>query len=69
LEGPNSIFEWFRSTGLRPFLDALTQNEERQKFEDKVIDGYAQAYPSQKDGKVLFPFKRLFVIAYKKDQH
>jgi len=65
MESPYSILEWFRSTGLRPFLGALSQDEDRQSLETMINDRYTQAYPSQKDGKILFPFKRLFVIAYK----
>lgn len=65
LESPYAILEWFRATGLRPFLGALSQDEDRQNFEAMVVGGYARAYPPQSDGKVLFPFKRLFVIAYK----
>jgi trans-aconitate 2-methyltransferase len=65
VEGPNSIVEWFRGTGLRPYLDVLTKVEERHEFETMIKHGYTQKYPPQKDGKVLFPFKRLFVIAYK----
>jgi trans-aconitate 2-methyltransferase len=63
-ESPRSIVEWFRGTGLRPFLDALETEEHKQLFEQMVLDGYTRAYPRQENGRVLFPFRRLFLIAY-----
>ena len=52
-------------TGLRPFLEALADDEERRDFERKVLDRYSTAYPRQPDGRVLFPFTRLFFLAYR----
>lgn len=65
LESPQAIVDWFRGTGLRPYLDALSSDEEKQRFEAQVLAGYTQAYPRQTDGRVLFPFRRLFFIAYR----
>jgi trans-aconitate 2-methyltransferase len=39
--------------------------EEKQHFEQLVLEGYTQAYPPQKDGRILFPFRRLFMVAYR----
>jgi trans-aconitate 2-methyltransferase len=65
LDGPAAIVEWFRGTGLRPFLQALPSDADRQRFEAMVLDGYTRAYPRQRDGSVLFPFRRLFMVAYR----
>jgi len=65
VDGPESVLEWFRGTGLRPFLEALASNEERSHFEQILLDRYAAAYPRRVSGKVLFPFRRLFFIAYR----
>jgi trans-aconitate 2-methyltransferase len=65
MDSPQSIVNWFRGTGLRPFLEALPTEEQKQRFEEKVLAGYTQAYPRQKDGRILFPFRRLFMIAYR----
>jgi trans-aconitate 2-methyltransferase len=65
VDNPEAIVTWFRGTGLRPFLEALTTAEQRQQFEQHVLEGYAQAYPPQADGRILFPFRRLFMGAYR----
>jgi trans-aconitate 2-methyltransferase len=65
LESPQSIVDWFRGTGLRPFLEALETETQKQQFEQLLLESYTKSYPRQKDGKVLFPFRRLFMVAYK----
>jgi Trans-aconitate methyltransferase len=35
----------------------------RAAFEAEYRQCVAQAYPSQPDGKTLFPFRRLFIVA------
>jgi len=64
LENPRAILNWFRATGLRPFLEVLN-NEEKARFESLLLEKYERKYPRQKDGRVLFAFRRLFFIAYK----
>ncbi len=65
VESPQSIIEWFRGTGLRPFLEALENEGQRKRFEELLLERYTRAFPRQNDGRVLFPFRRLFIIAYK----
>ena len=65
MDSPKAILKWFRGTGLRPFLEALESDEHRQDFERQVLSGYTQAYSRQKDGRILFPFRRLFFTAYR----
>jgi trans-aconitate 2-methyltransferase len=64
VDSPQAIVTWFRGTGLRPFLEVLESDQQRLLFEQQVLEGYAHAYPSQPDGRVLFPFRRLFMVAY-----
>lgn len=64
MDGPQAILDWFRGTGMRPFLDALETEAERQRFEQLVLEGYTKAYPKRVDGRILFPFRRLFMVAY-----
>ena len=60
-----SILEMMRSTGLKPYLNKLESDALQKKFEDEVYKNIKNDYPLQKNGKVLFPFKRLFFIAKK----
>lgn len=60
-----AIIQWVSGTAVRPFLDALDSAAERQRFIEQLSARVEQAYPLQQDGKVLFPFKRLFVVAHR----
>jgi trans-aconitate 2-methyltransferase len=48
------------STAMRPFLQALTAAE-AVAFVAAYDDALARAYPAEDDGRVLFPFRRLFL--------
>jgi trans-aconitate 2-methyltransferase len=65
LAGPDAVLEWFRGSGLRPFLEALDSDGERRQFERRLAARYEKAYPRRLDGQILFPFRRLFLIAYR----
>lgn len=65
MPGPEAIVEWYRGSGLRPWLESLPSEETRERFLADYLTGIIAAYPRQKDGRVLFPFRRLFVIAYR----
>ncbi len=65
MKSPAAILEWIRGTGLRPFLEALSSAEQKQRFEKLFLAGLTKAYPAQTDGCVLFPFRRLFILAYR----
>jgi trans-aconitate 2-methyltransferase len=59
-----AIVEWHKGTGLRPFLDALADDQKRAAFTAQYLELIRRAYPVRKDGRVIFPFRRLFLIAY-----
>jgi trans-aconitate 2-methyltransferase len=61
-----AIVEWYKGTGLRPFLDLLPTAEDQARFLQDYLTAVAGAYPAQTNGSVLFPFRRLFFIAYRK---
>jgi trans-aconitate 2-methyltransferase len=60
-----AIVEWYRGTGLRPFLDALPTESARTEFAAGFLEKLRAEYPVRPDGRVLFPFRRVFVIAYR----
>lgn len=64
MDGPEAIVEWIAATGLRPFLDALETDADRASFRAKLLQRVADGYAVQADGRILFPFRRTFVIAY-----
>ncbi|XBS68187.1 trans-aconitate 2-methyltransferase [Acerihabitans sp. KWT182] len=59
-----AIVEWVRATGLRPFLDPLT-DEQKPEFLNRYLQGIENAYPTRADGRVLLAFPRLFIVARK----
>ncbi len=65
LKSHQDIMEWYRGTGLRPYLDVLPE-EKKMLFEETILNRIMQSYPKQKNGAVLFRFPRLFLMAYQK---
>jgi trans-aconitate 2-methyltransferase len=65
VDGPEAVIEWFRGTGLRPFLQALGDDEQRRHFERALLARYEKTYARRASGKSLFPFRRLFFVAYR----
>jgi trans-aconitate 2-methyltransferase len=59
----DAIVEWYKGTGMRPFLEALPTDIARQEFLEQYTLRIRDAFPKRPDGKVLFPFRRLFVVA------
>jgi trans-aconitate 2-methyltransferase len=60
--GAGAVVEWFKGSGLRPYLEPLDETE-RAVFLARYGAAVAQAYPALPDGTVLLPFPRLFFIA------
>jgi trans-aconitate 2-methyltransferase len=60
--GADAIVEWFRGSGLNPFLEPLDSTE-RSAFLLRYRASVAEAYPGLRDGTVLLPFPRLFFVA------
>ena len=62
LEGANPVPEFTKSTALRPVLNALDEMEQK-RFLELYSERMAAAYPPRADGKTLYPFRRLFMVA------
>jgi len=67
LSGPDPVLEWVRGTGLRPVLQALSE-EEAAEFSAEYAALLRQAYPAREFGTV-YPFLRTFVVAHKPAAH
>jgi trans-aconitate 2-methyltransferase len=61
--GPESVLAWYEGSGLRPYLAALPSEIERSEFRAAYLEGLRAAYRPQPDGRLLFPFRRRFVVA------
>ncbi len=64
LEGDDPVLEWMRGTTLRPVLERLSEEEHGEFLEEYGVL-LREAYPSH-DGKTVFPFQRIFVVANKR---
>ena len=62
MSSAESIVEWLESTGLKPFLEPLAEQEKRD-FLGRYLQKLRQAYPERRDGNVLLPFPRFFFVA------
>ncbi|HEY2144483.1 MAG TPA: trans-aconitate 2-methyltransferase [Steroidobacteraceae bacterium] len=60
--GAAAIVEWFKGSGLRPYLEPLSEAE-RDAYLARYTAAIASAYPSLDDGSVLLPFPRMFMVA------
>lgn len=59
-----SIIEWYKSTGMKPYLDVLNEDEQEQFIAD-VMTEIKKEYPVQANGEIMFRFPRLFMLAEK----
>jgi trans-aconitate 2-methyltransferase len=62
IESHHGVVEWFKGSGLRPFLAPLNAAT-RETFIAKYTDEIRLAYPARFDGKVMLKFPRLFILA------
>jgi trans-aconitate 2-methyltransferase len=62
LEGDDPVLRWTRSTTLRPVMEALDEKW-FAAFEAAYAARLREAYPRRPDGRTLFAFRRLFMVA------
>jgi trans-aconitate 2-methyltransferase len=60
--GAAAIVEWFKGSGLLPFLEPLDAPS-RAAYLERYTAAVARVYPTLPDGSVLLPFPRLFMVA------
>lgn len=64
LDSHESIVEWVKGTGLKPFLEPLSSDEEKG-FLKAYLERLKKAYPALYDGKVMLRYPRLFAVVSK----
>lgn len=62
LESHGAVIDWCRGTGLKPYLDALPE-EEKLLFEQDLYNQVVEHYSLQKNGQVIYSQPRFFFIA------
>jgi trans-aconitate 2-methyltransferase len=61
----HDLIEFYKSTGMKPVLERLPDDQARHEFEKELLAEYQKVYPQQSDGKILGSMRRLFIIAKK----
>ena len=62
LDGEDAVFNWVSGTALVPYREALGEDD-RKEFLNAYRERLSRAYPRGANGKTLFPFKRIFIVA------
>ncbi|MBI5164667.1 MAG: methyltransferase domain-containing protein [Magnetospirillum sp.] len=62
LDGADPVLRWTMGTALKPLVDVLDDSE-RPAFLADYAARMRAAYPPRSDGKTLFPFRRVFLVA------
>lgn len=57
-----AIIDWVSATGLRPWMQELSEHEQL-KFLERYHELLVQQYPIQENGQILLAFPRLFFVA------
>ena len=65
MDGPRAVLDWLRSTAMRPYLQRLPNDSQRQRFEAMCLAEFERFYPADDQGKTLFPYRRLFIVSYR----
>lgn len=62
LQGDDPVVEWVKGSGLRPILNDLSESE-RATYLTEYARRLREVYPLRANGKTLYPFRRLFIVA------
>ena len=63
-ESDNPVLDWVSGTGLKPMLEVLDDEAEREEFIAAYAEKVLAAYPRSNAG-VLLPFRRVFAVGRK----
>ena len=62
LPSHEAILDWYRGTGLRPYL-AVLSDARKKDFEHDVLTRVTAQYPLQENAQIIFRFPRFFFTA------
>lgn len=65
LDSHKDLIDWYAGTGMKVYLERLNGEQEEREFKAQTLEECRAAYPEENDGKILYPFQRLFFVAYK----
>lgn len=65
MDGPQAILDWVRGTAMRRYTVPLTDDAMRHEFTQRCLERFREAYPANDQEKALFPYRRIFIIAYR----
>ena len=57
------IVEWYKGTGLRPYLECIQGIDRRREFLEEYKSRLCAVYPKSEAGGVPFLFRRIFIVA------
>lgn len=56
------VVDWYKSTGLRPYLDSILDEGDQREFLDEFRSKLQPFYPASAAGGVPFLFRRIFIV-------
>ena len=59
------VIEWYKGSGLRPYLQALESEEEKDEFIADLLGIIKNTYPAQQNGNIILKMPRVFFTAHK----
>lgn len=62
MDSAEDILDWYRGTGLRPYLEQLPAGK-KEELEEDILTLLRQEYPMQENGKIIYRFPRFFFTA------
>jgi trans-aconitate 2-methyltransferase len=62
VDGKSPVYDWVKVSALRPVMQAL-DSAEQARFIYHYLMRVHEYYPQEGDGRTLFAFKRIFIIA------
>jgi trans-aconitate 2-methyltransferase len=57
------IVDWYKSTGLRPYLDRIMDEAEQRDFLEEYRAKLEPFFPASEESGVPFVFRRIFIVA------